>query len=60
MLLLVEALFVLMVCAGVAVVYWPAALILGGVLGVWACERESARRTAARSAAQLPRIREAA
>lgn len=43
-LLLAEIVFVGLVVAGVAVMYWPAALILAGVAGVFACERASARR----------------
>lgn len=39
-----EVLFVSVGLVGVAAVYWPAALILGGVLGVVACERSSQRR----------------
>lgn len=43
LLLAVEALFVLLALAGVWFVFWPAALILGGVAGVVACERASVR-----------------
>lgn len=43
MLLLLEVLFVGLVVAGVAVLFWPAALILAGVVGVVACERAAAR-----------------
>lgn len=39
MLLLLEVLFAATLVAGVAFIYWPAALILAGVLGVVACER---------------------
>lgn len=39
LLLAVELLAVLVLLAGVAMVYQPAALILAGVLGVLACER---------------------
>jgi uncharacterized membrane-anchored protein YitT (DUF2179 family) len=42
-LLLLEVVFVLLFLAGVALVYVPAALILGGLLGVVAVERASAR-----------------
>lgn len=41
-LLLLEILFALVLVTGVAFVYWPAGLILAGVLGVVACERASA------------------
>lgn len=44
----VELLCVATLLVGVGRIYVPAALILGGVLGVWACERASgARRRAA-------------
>lgn len=39
-----EVLFVCTGLVGVAAIYWPAALILGGVLGVVGCERSSQRR----------------
>jgi hypothetical protein len=39
-----EVLFVCAGLVGVAAIYWPAALILGAVLGVVACERSSQRR----------------
>lgn len=48
LLLVVEAVFALLIVAGVAVVYWPAALVLTGVLGVWACERAASAREVAR------------
>lgn len=57
MLLLLEVLFAACVVGGVAVVYWPAALILGGVLGIVACERHAARRDAARLAESRRRLR---
>ena len=41
-LLLAEIVFVLIALTGVAFIYWPGALILGGVLGVLAVERLSA------------------
>lgn len=44
LLLLTEILFVGLVVAGVAVIFWPAGLILAGLCGVFACERASARR----------------
>ncbi|MDH6226217.1 hypothetical protein [Streptomyces sp. MJP52] len=46
LLYLLEALFVLAALYGVALVYVPAALILGGVLGVLAIERVLARKEA--------------
>ena len=39
---LIELGFVLVLCVGVGFIFWPAALILFGVLGVVACERRSA------------------
>jgi predicted LPLAT superfamily acyltransferase len=39
-----EAVFVLVIVGGVALVHVPGALVLGGVLGVLACERALARR----------------
>ncbi|MEU0109517.1 hypothetical protein ABZ313_29750 [Streptomyces sp. NPDC006251] len=39
----VEAAFVVLFLVGVAMLYVPAALMLGGVLGVVATEREMAR-----------------
>lgn len=56
-LLLLEVVFAGAVVAGVAVMYWPAALILGGLLGVVACERASAGRDAARRAETARRLR---
>ena len=38
-LLILELVFVGVLLAGVAMIYVPASLILGGILGVWACER---------------------
>ncbi|MFE1925804.1 hypothetical protein ACFW91_24935 [Streptomyces asoensis] len=43
-LLALEVTFVLVVVAGLALWSVPAALMLGGVLGVLACERTMARR----------------
>ncbi|MCP3820074.1 hypothetical protein NLX86_18835 [Streptomyces sp. A3M-1-3] len=43
-LLVLEVLFTAALLAGVALVHVPAALVLGGVLGVVACERASSRR----------------
>lgn len=40
----VEAAFVVLFLAGVAMLYVPAALMVGGVLGVVATEREMARQ----------------
>lgn len=39
LLTVIQALFVLVLCAGVWWIYPPAALILGGALGAFACER---------------------
>jgi hypothetical protein len=55
--------FVLVLLAGVALVSVPAALVLGGVLGVVACERRSAARgpqVAADEAASPTRLRRVA
>ena len=43
-LLLLEVFFAGLLVAGVAFMYWPAALVLAGVLGVVACERASTTR----------------
>lgn len=48
LLLVVEVLFALVALFGVWFVYWPAAFILGGVLGVVALERIQAHYQAAR------------
>jgi hypothetical protein len=45
--LLVEVLCVLAVAVGVGLIYLPAGIIVGGLLGVLACEIASARRAAA-------------
>jgi len=45
-LLALEIFFAACFVAGVAAIYWPAGLIVAGVLGVVACERASARRGA--------------
>lgn len=42
-LLILEIVFVGLVVAGVAVIFWPAGLILAGVAGVFACERAATR-----------------
>jgi hypothetical protein len=63
MLDLAELAFVVVFLAGVALVFPPAALMIGGVLGVVACERRSsARRPAAPrdEAAPGPRLRRVA
>ncbi|MET9099952.1 hypothetical protein [Streptomyces antibioticus] len=46
-LLVLEVVFVLVVVVGLGLWSVPAALMLGGVLGVVACERAMARREAA-------------
>lgn len=46
-LLIVEALFVLAALVGVWFIFWPAALIIGGVLGALACERATSSPTVA-------------
>lgn len=58
MLIIVELLFAALMVTGVAFVYWPAAMILAGVLGVWACERAAARRAV--RPAPVTRLRDAA
>lgn len=45
LLLLLEVVFAAVLVAGVAFIYWPAALILAGLLGIVACERASVDRT---------------
>lgn len=55
MLLAAELLSAAVLIAGVAFIFWPVAMILAGVLGVWACER-----AAARPAAPVTRLRDAA
>lgn len=52
LLLFAEIVFVGLIVAGVAVMYWPAALVLAGLCGVVACERASARRVEAEVTAQ--------
>lgn len=54
---LVELGFVLVLCVGVGFIYWPAALILFGILGVVACERRSAMSAQA-ALAQTKRVTE--
>ncbi|MYS47543.1 hypothetical protein GTY23_41515 [Streptomyces sp. SID5998] len=49
-LLVLEVVFVLVVVAGLALWSVPVALVVGGVLGVLACERAAADRRAARGA----------
>lgn len=44
LLLLAEIVFVVVVAVGVAMVFLPAGVIVGGLLGVLACEVASARR----------------
>jgi hypothetical protein len=39
-----EALFVIIGLVGVGAIFWPAALILLAILGVWSCEKASQRR----------------
>jgi hypothetical protein len=39
LLLILEVVFAAVLVAGVAFTYWPAALVLAGVLGILACER---------------------
>jgi hypothetical protein len=48
LLLLVEVLFALVALVGVWSIYWPAALIIGGVFGVVALERIQAHYQAAK------------
>ena len=44
LLLILEILFAGVLVAGVAFMYWPAALVLAGVLGILACERAETPR----------------
>lgn len=44
LLLIIEVVFACVLLAGVAAIYWPAALILAGILGILACERADAAR----------------
>lgn len=44
MLLSVEVVFAAVLVAGVGFVFWPAALILAGLLGIVACERAAVPR----------------
>lgn len=44
LLLIAEVVFVLVGLTGVWFIFWPAALVLGAVLGVVVCERTSAAR----------------
>lgn len=55
---LLEVLFVLAGLVGVAAVFWPAALILAGILGVVACERHAQTRIDAAKA--KPELRQVA
>lgn len=49
-LLVLEIAFILVALAGLALINIPAALIIGGVLGMLACERGSSRVSKGRSA----------
>lgn len=53
-----EVAFVLVFLSGVALVSVPAALIIGGLLGVVAAERASARLTPSRPARAVADVRE--
>lgn len=54
MLLCLEALFAVLFASGAALVYLPAGLMVAGLLGVLACEWESARRRADTGPARAP------
>ncbi len=56
MLLYLEVFFALVLVAGVAFVYWPAALILAGVLGIVACEKHTTRRPVLRPVRRAERV----
>jgi hypothetical protein len=43
LLLVLEALFAAAIPVGVGFIYWPAGLIVAGVLGVLICERAATR-----------------
>lgn len=47
-LLVVEALFAGLIVAGIGFMWWPAALIVAGVMGLVACERAAANRVEGR------------
>lgn len=59
LLALVEGLFVLVGLTGVAFVYWPAALILAGLIGVVLTERAAPllRAKLAEKARKTPQVR---
>ena len=44
LLLIIEILSAAIFVAGVAAIYWPAALLVAGAMGIVACERASAQR----------------
>lgn len=43
LLLILEALFAAAIPVGVGFIYWPAGLIVAGVLGILICERAATR-----------------
>lgn len=51
LLMVIELVFLAGFLIGVALVYVPAAIMLGGLIGVYACERWAADETARRKAA---------
>lgn len=55
-----EVFFVLAGLSGIAAVYWPAALIFGGFLGVVSCERASGRRADTRNRYRERNLRQVA
>lgn len=46
LLLAIELLLAALIIAGVAVIFYPAAMILAGVMGLFVCERGAAAQTA--------------
>lgn len=55
-----EVFFVGLGLAGIAAIYWPAALIFGGFLGVVSCERASGRRIDSRNSYRERNLRRVA
>lgn len=55
-----EVFFVGLGLAGIAAIYWPAALIFGGFLGVVSCERASGRRSDTRNRYRERNLRQVA
>lgn len=54
---LLEALFLATLATGVGFIYWPAALIVAGVLGMAACEWKSTEMKRASAAAMASSLK---